>query len=327
MVHKLLDAAGFTDMKSQLGKAVRGAQIAVPPLIRLDGGALTWSPGLFRYVDPKPQILHSFVELWCQPPKHTLRFASKWGPLFIGDDGQLGARWASIYKPRTEQLEVWRYFSRRASAVLSIAAKVKEDSLGDFEEWRSFQNLNKWAPHFLEKFMDEVSPYVAIAPAAGYWLGAKDPSKRNLESERIFLWCEAELWLRLGKVRFGLEPKGDSFALPWELKISYGSGVLGAIALQLALTLCDVNKLFTCSGCGLPYRRDTRRPRSDQANFCKKCRATGTPLKKADERRRQKKVDAHRLSDEGFSVQEIATQLATKVTTIRVWLKKRGKAS
>lgn len=318
-----MDAAGFTDINSRLGKTISGVRIAVPSQIQLDGDALkfTWDPPV-KHVEPKPQILDSFVELWRQSPRDVLKFASRWGTLLIGDDGQLGQRWAS--SPRTEPLDVWHYFSRRAYSVLNIAAKVKEGGLGDLDEWSSFQNLKKWAPRFLARFHQEVSGGTYVAAERGYWLGGKQQVKRDLQTERAFLWYEAELWLHLGKVCFGLEPSKD-FEMPWELKISYGSGALGAIALQLALTLCSTDKLFTCSGCGLPYRRDTRNPRVDQANFCKKCRQSGESLKKADARRRHKKAEARRLADQGLSVPEIATQLTTKVMTIKVWLKPRSK--
>jgi hypothetical protein len=185
MVNKNWDLAGLSDELSRLGKRVGGGSILVPSRIDLDltTNELVWSfrgPGRPSIIEPEPQILDHFVQLWRGKPKAILRFARSWGALYCGSESHsrnLALRLNTRrYFPVTpaekillqnfrekrelsdlgidpqfeyrEPLSLWRYFSHRANAALNIASALHQKRVGAIEDWECFWGVCKHADDF-----------------------------------------------------------------------------------------------------------------------------------------------------------------------------------
>ena len=326
------DLAQFTDIRSKLGRLVPGTRITVPLWLELspDARELVWTDGppntkiRVRHTQAERQMLNDFVGLWAQPAEALLKFARKWGILYLDQHGrpcQMNGP-----SPRREKIEAWKYWSRRAQAVLNIAANLKLGNLGDLDDWRALRDTDLRTGAFLQE-MDRYAPFVmTMLPRIGYPFNTDGSDsvhpkyKRSVEAEKAFLSIEATLWLKLARVGFvvGLADPG------WGLWLDYNDCLFAAIALQLALVLADVEALFTCSGCHRPYARTKKAPKPNQANFCDEC-GRRKALQRADEKRRRKMATAQQLYREGVSVHDIATRVKAMPETVRRWLRRRRK--
>ena len=104
------------------------------------------------------------------------------------------------------------------------------------------------------------------------------------------------------------------------MEYDYHFYLFPAIALQLALVVADADSLFSCSGCGHPYLRSKKKPRSGAANYCDLCVKKGVDRLRATKSYRAKLAYAALLHREGKSVAEIAEQLGTDVNHVRKWV-------
>ncbi|HEY6346097.1 MAG TPA: hypothetical protein VIY49_31800 [Bryobacteraceae bacterium] len=324
------DQAQFTDLRARLGRLVPGTRITVPVWLDLspDRHELTFDGGppdakiRVRHTHADRMMLTQFVQLWKQKPESVLRFARRWGVLYLDENG----RPCQTVGPgkRRESLDTWRYYSRRAQAVLNIAANLKLGRFGELDDWAALRGTASRTGGLLEE-IDRYSPFMlTMLPRIEYPFSKDGRSvypkyKRSVKSEIAFLAVEATLWLRLGRVGFvvGFGEHG------WGLAIDYNTCMLAAIALQLALVLSDVEAVYHCSGCNLPYARTKRAPKPGQANFCDDC-GRKRAVAAADRRRRQKKAKARRLARQGLPVSEIAERLGSTPATIRNWTNLNG---
>lgn len=320
MVITEFDEAGFTDINSQLGKLVPSGSITIPPDITLDESAeeIVWKWGFrqpSKHVTPTPEMLNDFVHLCESTPLQIWEYAKAWGVLELDKSGRPCIGSGDVN--RREPIALWRYFSRRARAVLNIAARLKRGKPGLLKDWLALhgtgahtgdfvQDLHRFGPAPL--WIWEQGEYPIKARGFG-----KPGYKSSVVAERMFLSLEVVLWLRLGRVGFVIAPEGSR----WELEIDYGGCLLSAISLQLALTLAGVGALFVCSACGRPYAREKKRPKAGQGNYCPKCGHTEA-VKRADLKRRVRK---------SFSAGESPSAISRKMNldpkTVKGWLKKK----
>ena len=312
------DEAGLTDLNSRLGRPVASGLISVPEHFELssDNKELVWSYGSredpHRSAKPDREMLTRFVRLWQQPPKAILQFARRWGVLNYKD----GRPCQPIggFKIR-EPVETWHYYSRRAHAILNIAANLRRGELGALTDWEALRYMLPHSGDFVSD-LHRYGPFMLSAVAGGeYPFRTKPGDKRTVKSERYLLSIEVGLHLRLGRVSFMVGFKDPR----WSLEMDYNGCMLAAVALQLALVLADVDTLYRCSGCQEHYVRKKKAPRKDQANFCDNC-GHQKAVQLADERRRDRIAEARRLAGEGLSVSDIAARLDSKVATIRGWI-------
>jgi hypothetical protein len=128
------DLGGLTDINGNLGKPVPSGQVLVPGKIELDGEAIRWElAGPARWQEISRSTLNEFVKLWESDSASIMRFAKKWGVLAMQSTK---AKDTVIYRPCGESqtegsdpIPAWKYFSRRACAVLNIAAALRQDKL------------------------------------------------------------------------------------------------------------------------------------------------------------------------------------------------------
>src|SRR5437762_13566589 len=98
-----LDAAGFTNVRSELGKKVASGQLLVFPGAELnsDEDYVVWPWQLqlkARSVAPTPAMFEQFVGLWQKSPTEILRFAKKWGSLGVDEHGLLIGGYGAFMK-------------------------------------------------------------------------------------------------------------------------------------------------------------------------------------------------------------------------------------
>lgn len=320
------DLAGLTDPDGNLGKPVPSGYVVVPGKIELEGDAIRWElAGPARRQEISRSMLNEFVRLWEQDNAAILRFARKWGVLVLRETkGQQSTLYSPCGEAQPEGLEpiaAWKYYSRRAHAVLNIAAALRQGKLGDLSDWRVIA-IVEGEPDSAKKSFAEHRYGLPIG------LVPEDrPTRRAVDSARTVIAGEADSWLSFWRARrmrglsdFGVE--WNSRSGRWELCVDYHGFLFAAIALQLALSLAGVESLYTCSGCGAPYVREIKRPKPGTANYCPKCSHKGIAQRRAVDAYREKKAEAMRLDDMGTPVDEIARKLSAPLSRIEKWLGK-----
>jgi transposase-like protein len=314
--------AALTDLAGKLGRPISADELRIPARIDLNaaGTHLVWSYGAkSKSVKPSHAILDEFVRLWNESPESILRFARKWGVFQLDEDGSPCR--ASAPENTEEAIETWRHFSRRACAVLNIAANVNEGKPGPIPEWEQLSALPWLRGRALEDLRGRLSLLGIHAERGAAAIVIPDLArKEQLDSrqEKAWLALEVLLWLTLGKAGFAINLNESG---RWALVVDYRGCVFSAIAMQLTLAIAGAESLYTCTGCGMPYVRTKKLPRADQANFCQRC-GRDEALRQADRRRREKMAEARHLASGGASVAEIAAKLETKPVSVLRWLKK-----
>ena len=320
--------AGFVDANGNLGRLVPSGQIVVPEKVWQEGDTIRWRMGkTARLQEVSRGMLNQFVRL--TDAKSILQFAKTWGVLAFSSDTLLRPGREHL-REGIEPIAAWQYYSRRAQAVLQIAASLKQNKPGDLNDW-SMIGILVPSSGYREKHRELLKAW-SIGPHFGmpFSLFVMDQSpEQNVKRARGFIAGEIGHWLDCWKQE---KTSGSSdFALRWndaqqrwDLQIDYHGLLIAAIALQLALVVADADSLFTCSGCAVPYirPRDRKRPKSGWANYCDQCSKEGVAKRRAVESYREKKAQAVRMHSNGVPVQQIAEQLSTESGRVRGWLKK-----
>jgi hypothetical protein len=206
--------------------------------------------------------LGEFAGLCDAPDAAILDFAQHWGVLAICVHGK-HTRHGPVNRPSMttglfaackllraatgeyrEPLDVWRTYSRRAQAVLKIAARLHLGEHGAAEEWHALDYPN-WE--------DGKSRY-------------PEPNEPwSLEEERAFIGYEVTAWLHEG----GVMP-----VLAWPATgptLRFGAGTLfAALAVQMFWTVSRTSSFALCSACGVAFL-PKRRPNPNRHAYCQKC--------------------------------------------------------
>jgi hypothetical protein len=274
------------DSTDRLDRVMDSMDWQPPGWIRVRNGNLEWgwikdgtiSP---RRIRPDRAMFERFLGLASASETAIARYATKWGMLFICEHGLPASHKAHEHdgsggcplitrSPNEywEPIARWRHFSRQAKAILSIAGRLTVDERpGRKEDWRViFEDQILWQP----------------------W----DP---GVDVDRLMLRSVINEWLSMGRVRLEFDFSGSASVA---LVRPRGSGLFGALAVQLALAVGKSNGIGTCDGCGGEYSPVERRPKAGQRKFCKKCRVKGIPKKLAHEdyRTRQKELRNGRIN-------------------------------
>ena len=108
----------------------------VPGQIWIEGASIRWKlAGHSKARQPSRAMLTDFVALHqATSPETILRFAREWGVLMM-TGGKARRPCGEAMPEGSDPLDAWKYFSRRASAVLNIAAALKDGKLGDLADW------------------------------------------------------------------------------------------------------------------------------------------------------------------------------------------------
>jgi hypothetical protein len=226
-----------------------------------------------RRVRPDDAMLERFIELADGSATDILRYARHYGVLMICEhelpathlptkmfNKEMGCRPLGYPTNCWEPLEQWRHFAREARSMLQIANQLRRGFNGNRADWERISGVRP-------------RQYV--------------PKGLNPATEKFFLGEVIEEWLRLGDVHAKVQWRND------ELRPVIGfawSGLFGALAVQLALSVAGVDGWAICEACHIQYVPRQRRPKAGQRNFCLKCRKQGVPKRYAlqDYRRRKR---------------------------------------
>jgi hypothetical protein len=274
----------MVDPAGAVGRAVPAGQILVPGFMALEGDSLRWELEKPHMITPEKVMLNDFVQLWNKQPLSVLSFANRWGVLALDEHNR---PCAENMEAGRDPLEAWRFFSRRAMAVLNLIAALKQKKLGDLDDWKQLGASDRSREeHFRKIGVARQFPlpqfgFPDTIERAGRVIGSELNSWMAVWRKK---WLEAPSDFRVDNVGAGL----------WEVQIDFHGGLFPAIAFQLCLVAADADSLYCCSGCGYPYirPRDRKRPRPGHANYCPECVELGIPVRRASERYRERKANA-----------------------------------
>lgn len=238
-----------------------------------------------------PDCLDAFIRLALVPeldfPDRVLQFARKWGPLYTckhgmpswhsgrpgctergslpGDEhlvGPDGVGW--LWEP----LEPWRRYSRQLLAIERLAVDLQVARPGTPADWKDVEAGNApWltARQLHERYGANWESEDAITSPEFY---APGPDQTAVDIQKIVLEKAIEVWFHYGNIRPSAIWWPDEPAL--EVRI-VGTGLVGALAIQLAANLSD--RVYICAGCTYPFRvpDDTRQPAFNKQKWCAQC--------------------------------------------------------
>jgi hypothetical protein len=220
------------------------------------------------------EVLHRFLSAGVSTPKDILAFATRYGPLrlcrkhghpimYCVSTGLAGGK---CWVARPESLMYWKYYSRHARAIVRIANALR-GLVGETDQ--------DWAV-LLYHGRQDIEKMRRSTPAGespwDHW------AVLSREIQRWLQWGGVKPWFEWTKGRQpSLDPVGD--------------GLFGAIAKHLAFQVLGSGSAI-CFECGTPYK-PTRKPRSDQRNFCLRCRKNKVPQRLATRDLRERERARH----------------------------------
>ncbi len=236
-------------------------------------------------------LLGDFMQLAESPPETIAGFVRKWGVLGLCRHGlpdtHLPRRsWVDldlvdaipcpVYRPipstpPREAVKLWRGFSSQAWAIHRAAGLIHTNRRVPDELW--------------ERLRDLYPPGLVITTEEYFRLRDIERSQESIEEHEFFLLGLAvQRWLQFGDV--GVHVRWDSHK--GTIKFG-GTGLAGAIALQLALTCTSTGAFYICDGCLVTYIPD-RRPTEGKNRYCDECRETGVPNKNRSQKFRDRQA-------------------------------------
>jgi hypothetical protein len=242
---------------------VDGTLWGVPRYIELREDRIYWDIYPGKQVGPSAGMFEAFYKLADAPPQSVLRFTRKYGVLRICEHGLPCGHIAEISdqcyplgwhdrQPQQqihcwEPLEAWRTFSRQALALTKVADRLLQSKVGRPEDWQAV--------------------YARSGLKAPWW-------HPDVNAERVLIPELVNEWLKLGDVR----PTVDWNAHQEKPTVKLGgSGLFGALAVQLALAVGQSAGFAVCEHCRKEYPPTARRPKAGQRHFCPECRNAGIP--------------------------------------------------
>jgi hypothetical protein len=257
--------------------------------------ATAFAPGI--RTAPQPRMLDEFVLLAeedcrsARSAKAVLAFAKRWGVLRLCQHGAPTPHppygyWPVAYRPRTksthdiptflraknddcssllgdageysEPVELWLMWARRASALVHLAATLRDAGKARVEDWwatiepadnREEVELLSLRNHPGRRPRPNLMPWTSLAEIGSYWL--------RFNGLRLALEESTE---RVGELEFC-----------WET-----DGPFGALAFQLACVLKGLHRLAPCKGC-----KGLFSPGKHEKKYCVKCQGDNVPAKLA----------------------------------------------
>jgi len=311
--------AGFADSLNRIGRPVRSNAVFVPNQIQAEGDRLTWvypiKTSKANWATPGKHIISSFLRLATEKATEPfVKFAKRYGVfgafqlpvsapekendiLFNSERWRVSNEYYARSSPHWEPLELWRTISAEATWMLRMAAALSQNPRrrnDDPEIWREL------APDF---------------------------TRDQIEDAQFDLWRAVNVWLKIGRVQLRMARPHSWDNPDWQTEIHYGGqfNLFGALATQLMLVIAGAEKLYTCSGCRIPYVRKKKLPKSGQSNYCSDPSCGRKRARyDADRRRKDKMIEARKLASSGVRVREIARRLNLTTDTAKRWVRSAG---
>jgi hypothetical protein len=243
-----------------------------PDRIWAENGWLRWSTTgdpPFHHTRVEPTLLSRFAKLAGRSDDAIVGFASRWGVLGIcghvnpkdrdrlwEGDWEQQVRLAHLHDCG-EPIALWHRISRHAQAILNISAALRRGRLGATDDWQAlgesfFPNGRWWHTTSIEGEAEEPRGLPRDQDLQGSHLGAA-----------------LNTWLRATGVR----PR--VVWSPGQSRVYHNEpGLLAAVGTQLLAASTAARGMAVCCECG-DYYEPERKPRADQANYCRPCRKAG----------------------------------------------------
>jgi hypothetical protein len=246
-----------------IDRPVDATSWGVPKRIELREDRIYWDIYPGKQIGPSAGMFEAFYKLGDAPPQSILGFARKYGVLQICEHGlpcshnhQTSEQCYPLgwhdRQPRQqihcwEPLEAWRSLSRQALGVVKVADRLLQSETGRPEDWRAV--------------------YARSGREAPWW-------QQEVSAERVLIAECVNEWLKLGDVHPHVRWNGHEKKPTVKLG---GSGLFGALAVQLALAVGQSAGFAVCTHCRREYPPRERRPKAGQRHFCPECREAGIP--------------------------------------------------
>jgi hypothetical protein len=274
----------------------------------IEHGGLVWRPhkSAERKAADAQRLLIDFARLALAEEAEILAFARKWGPLGLCKahgwsmchrdhldlpDGRVVVKWKPEQLPEPlglvcppisrkvradsyylESVERWQRYAKHLAATLILAARLRQgqaisseilEFLGppDETERRADLCLGAAVSFWSSPLMADLRPRVAVASSGG----------------------PLRLWLVGGSSTFVTHGVGRLSPV-----MGFSTGLLGVLALQLALVVTGGAGYAVCAGCGTLYK-PKRRPADGRNHFCSGC---GKKASRRLAKRRERKENA-----------------------------------
>lgn len=167
----------------------------------------------------------------------------------------------------TEPLTVWRYWSTQAWGILSAATRLRLGERPGREAWDAILAPGPWAE--AATLTGPPAEFVAS------WASTARAGRLSGELERQAVARAASAWIDIAGVRIVVRWHRGRSEVAMRVE-----GLLGAIGVQLALALGDVDGWAICSGCGT-FHVPRRPGDGTRRSFCPACRAAKIPVRLA----------------------------------------------
>ena len=151
---------------------------------------------------------------------------------------------------KAEPLETWYYHAQRARALLNWAAANANDPPRPGTYADHVSAMGRWPLG---------GPIVELVTVAGSERGWSEVAR-----DQLMLRLLVNQWLDLG----GVKPAIDPFPGASATILLSSSTAYGVIGTQLATAISRAREIWTCTMCGFPYFRGSRKPNPGQRNIC-----------------------------------------------------------
>lgn len=257
------DLAGMTITGGVLGRPAAVEWRLPTRLGREDSGRLVYTRGArANTVSADARMLDSFLRLGDASDHEIAGFAAKYGVLDLCKH-QLPARHSAGCSPAEdddgrmwESMATWRDWSRRADAIMRVAAALRSEGVADPKFWSlalAGHPAASWQPEVVAR------PWWVLAGVLDGWISAAG-------------------------VTFGLLPVPGGVTF-----VPEPGGLFGALGIQMALTTAGAAGMAACFGCGGLYA-PSRKPRGE--SYCSDCRGRGVPARVRKQRERARAESA-----------------------------------
>lgn len=272
-------------MEGRLGRPVPAGLILVPGSISIEGEAeaISWKMTEdSHFVEPDKFLLNRFVRLGDISTSQIVDFAKHWGVLAVDRNNRPGRQGTGGVDP----IETWRYYARRAKALLNLIASIKQGKIGAIDDWKDLGVTANTPEEFTR----------VATVAAQYPMPQFLAFPTSLEGAGRALESEVNAWMKVWRQDRYSAPADFQISFvgnrSWEMAIDFHGHLFPALAFQLCLIAVNADSLYCCSGCGYPYMRsrEIRRPRPGQGNYCDLCTKLKIPVRRASERYRERRT-------------------------------------
>ncbi|MHB8459009.1 MAG: hypothetical protein ACYDB6_02970 [Candidatus Limnocylindrales bacterium] len=290
---ELVDPTGTGTLPEQRS----GAALWAPSdAVVLDGDALAWHIGLAAGHLVRPEWpVERFAKLWQADEAVILDYAQQTGLLGLCSCGWPlghpatvpGTLWPSAglnrgtvctarsFLAQREPLATWRYWSRVAAAILSLAVALRGGRGGSSADWQALATTVPWASDSDRVGIDRLAAELALG------------GPESVGEGRYALADVVSTLLRLADAHLAIS--WDIRGSRIDMRVQHGLGAaFGRLVLDLALAVAGVEGWAVCQ-CGAPFR-PARRSHAGEQRFCESCRSHGVPRRRAQDRYYERRV-------------------------------------